>query len=139
MHLDQYSVSPQASIKLLKDIQFNPKEDDLLSLKKQMSEGYGKLICLNKKQKLFLQYHGKYETFLIGLGINPTNSHQPDVKLLRIDLDLEETHKLKEFKGKKPKSTHIHWYEGSDPIYITLLKPCDEFEMLDQILTRKII
>lgn len=130
-------ISHSSSKKLLKTVRFTPKQSDIDSLKEKISCGYGDIICLNKEHDLYIQYHGIFQSFLIGIGINPINSNQPDVKLLRIETKLEKTHELKKFKGKKPTKAHIHWFEGTEPIYITVVESYEPLQMLDRILNRE--
>ena len=134
------NITPKFSKNFLKKVKFNVDPNEITSLQDKIKKGYGQLICLSKKHNLFLQYHGVFNSFLIGIGINPENPNQPDIKLLRIELIVEKTHEKSKLNGEIPLGPHTHWFEGKEPSYITNIKTdADPLKMLDDILNRKII
>ena len=91
---------------------FNPSQKDKDKLIECIKEGYGKLITLNKNANITMQYHGRFKSFIIGLGINPNNAYQPEVILFRIDTIMDENHKNGNYifsKNISQNQVHIHW------------------------------
>ena len=88
-------VYPDLTAKIIKKIEFKLPDSRLNELLSNMKDGYGSMVSLNKEVGLMLQYHGRFESFLIGMGINDDNPNQPDLNLLRIDTSVEKTHKNK--------------------------------------------
>lgn len=86
-----------------------------------MDKGFGLIINLNKEFDLTLQYHGRFESFLIGFGISPDNINQPNIKLLRIETNVEKTHNqdIMAFLNKvKIRGPHIHWYNSFYKLFV---------------------
>ena len=114
-------VFPDLTTNILKKIEFNLPDSRLNELLSNMEDGYGSIVPLNEEVGLMLQYHGRFESFLIGMGINDNNPNQPDLNLLRIDTNVERTHKTKTmaFLGEnKLTGQHFHWYNSFYRIFI---------------------
>ena len=108
-------VFPDLTSNIIKKIEFKLSDSRLNELLSNMKDGYGSIVPLNEEVGLMLQYHGRFESFLIGMGINDDNPNQPDLNLLRIDTSVEKTHKNKTmaFLGEnKLTGPHFHWYNS---------------------------
>ena len=106
------AIYPKITRKIISNAILSPDINDLNKLIKKMKEGYGDIIYLDLKHDITLQYHGRFKSFIIGIGINPNNENQPKLKLLRIDTrkDKNHTNKKNVFSQKLSKTaTHIHW------------------------------
>ena len=112
---------PKLTIRTLSKIHFDISKKELTGLLKRITNGYGTIVELNKIFNITLQYHGRFKSFLIGIGINDENPNQPDFKLLRIDTIVESTHNGTNatFLGAtKIEGPHFHWYNG---VYVMFL------------------
>ena len=114
-------VFPHLTANILKKIEFKLPDSRLNELLSNMKDGYGSIVPLNEEIGLMLQYHGRFKSFLIGIGINDDNPNQPDLNLLRIDTNVESTHKNQTmaFLGdNKLTGQHFHWYNSFYRIFI---------------------
>ena len=106
-------IFPKLSKRILNKIDFSISAQNMILLNQNMKDDYGAIVNLNKDFDLWLQYHGRFKSFLIGFGINPENANQPDFKLLRIETFPESTHNDNSmaFIGNiNVDGPHIHWY-----------------------------
>jgi len=104
-------VYPKLTKKILNKIEFKLKEDEISLMIERIKKRYGLLICLNEIHQIYLQYHGRFNSFLIGWEINPENENQPYQKLVRIDTMSGANYKEKSaFSNKLLHTKHIHWY-----------------------------
>ena len=106
-------IFPKLAKSILSKIDFNISTQDKALLDQNMKEDYGAIVNLSKDFDLWLQYHGRFKSFLIGFGINAENANQPDFKLLRIETFPESTHDAGSmaFIGNvRVSGPHIHWY-----------------------------
>ena len=111
---------------ILSQIDFLPNSIELKELEEKMQQGFGGLLFLNKKNNLTIQYHGRFKSFIIGLGVNPNNKFQPEQILLRIDTKNDQNHlnKNNAFSNElNSNKVHIHWNNILIPF---LLKEVDD-------------
>src|SRR3989344_1653108 len=110
------------TIRTLSKIHFDISKKELNILLKRITNGYGTIVELNKTFNIMLQYHGRFKSFLIGIGINYENPGQPDFKLLRIDTIVESTHHSTNavFLGEtKIEGPHFHWYNSVYAMFLS--------------------
>jgi uncharacterized protein YktA (UPF0223 family) len=111
---------------ILSKTDFLPDTIKLKELEEKMRQGFGGLLYLNKNNNLTIQYHGRFKSFTIGLGINPNNKFQPEQILLRIDTKNDQNHlnKNNAFSNElNSNKVHIHW---NNTFIFFLLKEIDE-------------
>jgi len=116
-------VSPSISKEFLEKTEFLVSNEEHKLLLEKIDEGLGLLINLNSSKNLKLQYHGRFESFLIGIGINPENKNQPHIKLVRIDTNVESSHNKQNsqfFEPERIKGPHLHWYNSIYPRLVSL-------------------
>jgi len=119
--IEQGIIFPELTKKVLSNIDFKPSKREIRQLLLNMGKGFGLIINLNKEFDLRLQYHGRFESFLIGFGIAPNNINQPNLKLLRIETNVENTHNqdIMTFLNKiKIRGPHIHWYNSFYKLFV---------------------
>lgn len=110
--------------KIISKINFSPNLIELKQLKEKIQQGFGELIFLNQKNNLTIQYHGKFKSFIVGLGINPNNESQPEQILLRIDSRNDQNHlnKNNAFSSKlNSNNIHIHWNNTFIPLFLEII------------------
>jgi len=115
---------PIKTKKIISKIDFSPDPKALKQLKEKIKQGFGKLIFLNQKNKLTIQFHGKFKSFIIGIGINPDNESQPEQILLRIDSRNDQNHinKNNAFSNKlNSNKIHIHWNNSFIPLLLKVI------------------
>ena len=76
--LKNKAIFPSISLNILKKIKFTCSEEEITELVKGIRKGYAPMISLNHELDLRLQFHGRFNSFLIGFGVNPDNENQPD-------------------------------------------------------------